>query len=605
MILARKRGLPVLALYGLLSVVFCRPLFASPNGLGVTDWDQHLFYYGSVIKNLVEYGQLPFWNPWYCGGNVLWQNPQIALLSPVYPLVAMVSLALAAKIAIVLHYWIGFVGMHLLLTRIFRLSYLPLVVYLASIFTLAGGIALHLNAGHSVFLPAFYLPLLLFFFLRGLQTDALRDMLPAGAMLALTIYNGGLHIVPIALATVGGVGLVAAIARRRWRPLVLALLLVTAGLGYAAPKVLPIALFVKSDRFADLRTGRDKLDRMNIPMMIRSFVDPYQNRALRADRTYQRHKWFEYGNHIGSLALLLTIASIIWICAHARRPDAWLGLSLAATTVLLLALTAGEFSSFSPASVAAHLPLFSSFRVPSRYTIGVPLLAAATIGWVARSGGLDRLPAGGSRMFLGLVCMLATLLLLTENRAQFAGVFRIAPLERGFQFLAGRDTLDIDKSTSPWGANSPMLRALVSGRSFFNCYEPLQLRRTADAEHALVFGDGRSRIFDTTFSPNRIEFSVANAREPSRVVLNQNYAAGWQSTAGPIVPNPEDGKPSVMLAPGQAGRFSFVFVPPGLWFGLAVFAVSVVGSALLWRHQADTPASRVQAQRVWDDTGHA
>ena len=79
----------IAALYGALSYAFCSPLFAQPTGLGVYDWDQHLFYYGAVLKNVVEYGQMPFWNPWYCGGNVLWQNPQIALLSPVYPLTAL------------------------------------------------------------------------------------------------------------------------------------------------------------------------------------------------------------------------------------------------------------------------------------------------------------------------------------------------------------------------------------------------------------------------------------------------------------------------------------------------------------------------------------
>ena len=78
--------------YAAIAAWYCAPLFASPNGLGTHDWDQHLFYYGSVIKSVVEYGQLPFWNPWYCGGNVLWQNPQIPLLSPVFPLSLVMSL---------------------------------------------------------------------------------------------------------------------------------------------------------------------------------------------------------------------------------------------------------------------------------------------------------------------------------------------------------------------------------------------------------------------------------------------------------------------------------------------------------------------------------
>ena len=76
------RRVALIALYGVLSVAFCAPLFAQPQGLGANDWDQHLFYYGVVLKNVVEYGQMPFWNPWYCGGNVMWQNPQIAILQP-------------------------------------------------------------------------------------------------------------------------------------------------------------------------------------------------------------------------------------------------------------------------------------------------------------------------------------------------------------------------------------------------------------------------------------------------------------------------------------------------------------------------------------------
>ena len=577
---ARGRTAAMFALYGVLSTIFCWPLFEFPNGLGISDWDQHFFYYGSVLKNAVEYAQLPFWNPWYCGGNVLWQNPQIAVLSPVYPLTSVMSLALAMKINIVLHYWVGFIGMHLLLTRILQLSYLPLVVYLASIFTLGGGIVLHLNAGHSVFLPAFYLPLLLFLFLRCLRTERPRDALPAAAVLALTIYNGGLHIVPIVVVAIGGIGLTAAVVRRRWRPLLLGVLVGIAGVGYTAPKLLPITLFVGSDQFSDERTGLEVLDRMNVRMMLRSYLDPYQNRSLRVG-DFQRHGWFEYGDYIGGLAAILTAASIVWILMHWKHADNWLGLSFAVTTVLLLLFSAGEFSRFAPASLTAHVPLFSSFRVPSRYTIAVPLLAALTIGWAARSMAMETALAGGARLFVGLVCAMAALQLLAENRVHFNGVFPIAPLDHGFRLLTGPNTFEIDQTTSPYGSSSPMLRALVNGQSFYHCYESLQLRHTADADHAIVFGDDNSRISDTTFSPNRIEFSVVNGRQPSRITLNQNYARGWKSSAGPMTPDPRDGKPSVVLAPGQAGKYAFVFVPPGLWLGLGVFASAMIATWLL------------------------
>ena len=576
-----KRKTGVCALYGAIAATFCAPLFEQPNALGISDWDQHLFYYGSVLVNIIEYGQWPFWNPWYCGGNVLWQNPQVALLSPVYPLTSLMSLALAMKVNIFLHYWAGFIGMHLVLTRIVGLSYLPFVVYLASVFTLAGSLALHLNAGHSVFLPAFYLPLLLFFFLRSLKTEHVRDALLAGAILALIIYNGGLHIVPIALVAVGGTAVVAAAVRRTWPPLALSVLIGVAGFSYAAPKLVPVIQFVKGDQFWDTRTGTELPDRMSVPMLLRAYLDPYQTRSLRVG-SVQRHGWYEYGNYIGALAVILTASSTIWVFATRNIGDRWLGLSLAVTAVLLLALSAGEFGRFAPAEIAAHLPLFSSFRIHSRYTVAVALLAAVTIGWVARSIALDHPLTGSARLFVGVVCTVAVLQLLLDNRAQFGGVFSVAPIDHRFRLLAGPATLVTDRATNPYGPNSPMLRTLLLGQSFYNCYESLQLRHTADADHPIVFSDGKSKIFDTRFSPNRIQFSVANGREPSRIFLNQNYASGWRSTAGPITADPQSRMPSVEIPPGQTGRFSFTFAPPGLWLGLSVFAGALVASAVLW-----------------------
>ena len=145
-------------------------------------------------RSVYEYGRLPFWNPWYCGGDVLWQNPQVALLSPVYLLSLAVSLPLAMKLNIFLHYLLGFVGMHVLLTRAFKLSYLPGVFFLSCLFTLAGGPVFHLAVGHATFLPYFYLPWVLFFFLRALEGGRLSYGVATAAIFAVAVYNGGIQI---------------------------------------------------------------------------------------------------------------------------------------------------------------------------------------------------------------------------------------------------------------------------------------------------------------------------------------------------------------------------------------------------------------------------
>ena len=286
----RRRSIVISACYFAIAAGFAAPIFAVPNGLGFQDWDVHLFFYGAVLKNFAEYGQLPFWNPWYCGGNVLLQNPQVALLSPVYPLAVVVSLPLAMKISIVLHYWVGLLGMHLLLTRIIGLRFLPGVGFLASAFTLSGALAMHLAVGHANFLPAFYLPFLLYSFCRSLETGAVKHAIIGGAILALVVFNGGLHIVPMAAVLVGILGAACSAIRRDWRPITMASILGAVGMLLAAPKVVPILLFVTSRQFWDTRVPTGHPDLMTFEMLVRSFVDPYQTRGMRLGG--QIHGWY-------------------------------------------------------------------------------------------------------------------------------------------------------------------------------------------------------------------------------------------------------------------------------------------------------------------------
>jgi hypothetical protein len=579
----RIRRLALGALYAALSVAFCWPLFEHPQGLGVNDWDQHLFYYGSVVKTVVEYGELPFWNPWYCGGNVLWQNPQIALLSPVYPLTAVMSLQLAMKVNIVLHYWIGFVGMHLLLTRVAGLTFLPAVIYLATLVTASGAPAIHLRVGHSVFLPGFYLPLQLYFFFRAYRTRAWRDVLLAGGTLALMVINGGTHILPMSLAALGSFSVAAAMLRRDWRPLALVAVFTAAGLAYSAPKLLPVGLFVSGDRFWDTRNPTERPDRVTLEILRQTYLVPTQEVGGRLP--LQRHGWHEYGNYIGTTGVLAVIGGLIWAMARRRAPDRWFGWSLAVTSVVLFALSLGEFSRWAPAVIATHLPLFSSFRIPSRYTIVFLQFAVLTLGWAcAPALRPDRL-ARAAQVVLAIGLVGAAVHLIVTNRENLSGVFAEAPFDTGFPAMAGPSELPTDNESSPYVKGSPMLRALVDDRAFFNCYESLQLFRTAVPGEPQVFTRDPIELSGITVSPNRVAFDVAGGNAPARVYLNYNWAPGWSSSAGPVIAEPRSEMAKVVIAPGQTGRVDFRFVPPGLFAGIAILAVAVAASASAWRRQ--------------------
>jgi hypothetical protein len=561
-----------------LSVLMCAPLFVHPNGVGHYDWDQHLFYYASVLKSVVEYGQWPFWNPWYCGGNVLWQNPQVPLLSPAYPLALVFSLPLAMKINVVVHYWIGFVGMHLLLRQVAGVRFLPLATYLSCVFVASGALALHIAEGHAVFLPAFFLPLLLYWLCRAMSGGGLRDALFAGGVLGLTVINGGLHIIPMAVIGVGTIALTAAAMKRRWQPVLVALVCGVAGFAYSAPKLVPVLTYIGSDRFQDDR-ALGVPDVMTAEMVGHAYLDPSQNR--RTQFPDQVYPWQEYGNYVGVPAALLIAAALLWVF-FSTRPSAtrWLGVSLAVAAALFFAFSLGEFSPFAPASLARVVPFLSKYRLPSRFTIGFVLFAATLVGWVLRELSFDNISSRRGRIIVAALCLVASGDLIWRNGAHFSGIFDQRPLDSGFRLLSRPPAPITDTTIDPYKQDAPMLRALMAGRSTFNCYEPLKLVQIANAYTPLVVGDAGVRVADSVFTPNRIDVDITAGPEASRLFVNESYAHGWRSTIGTVTTESKYRNIAVTVPARAAGRLSIVFSPTGLTSGWVIFGLAVAAS--LW-----------------------
>lgn len=594
---AHSRRLAIGALYGALSVAFCWPLFDQPLGLGTNDWDQHLSYYGVVLKNVVEYGQMPFWNPWYCGGNVMWQNPQIAVLSPVYPLALIFPLQLAMKINIVLHYWIGFAGMHLLVTRVIGITFLPAVIYFTTLVTASGAPAIHLRVGHSVFLPGFYLPLQLFFFFKAIKTGEWKYVCLAGATMALMVANGGTHILPMSIAAVGCFAIVAAVARRDWRPVALAVAFGVAALAYSAPKLLPVVQFVGSEQFWDTRNPTEQPDLVTLDILEQTYLTPTQDVGSRLPM--QRHGWHEYGNYIGLGSALALVLGLLWtLAASLQRRGAstegnpGFGIALAVTTVFLFLLSLGDFSAYAPAVLIRELPLFSSFRIPSRYSIPFLQFGALTLAWAFHSivtrYGLPK-PA---RIAVAVVALAASAHLIAVNRWNLRNVFTLPPFETQFTWNSGPRQITTDTESSAYTPDSPMLKALVQDRAFLNCYESLQLARSANGGAPVADTGPAARVRDIDFSPNRITFSVVDGADAARVVLNQNWGEGWRTDAGSITVGPRTEVSFVTVPPGVSGRYSFSFVPPWFYEGLALCAAALIATALLWRKRLPTGSRR-------------
>jgi len=197
------------------------------------------------------------------------------------------------------------------------------VIYLATLVTAAGAPAIHLRVGHSVFLPGFYLPLQLYFFFKALKTGEWKYVLLAAATMALMIFNGGTHILPMSIAAIGVFSIAAALARRDWRPIAFAVVFGVAALAYSAPKLLPVVQYVTGEQFWDTRNPTEQPDLVTLEMLQQVYLTPTQDVGGRL--RMQRHGWHEYGNYIGIGSALALAAGLLWVVFRRSSEGRWFG----------------------------------------------------------------------------------------------------------------------------------------------------------------------------------------------------------------------------------------------------------------------------------------
>ena len=154
--IADRRPLYVILFFAVIAFVFALPVFYHLNNWGILDWDQHLFYHAAPRITLLEYGQFPLWNPYYCGGTVLLANPQSRLLSPSFLLILLFGEVVGIKIDIWLHLVVGLLGTYAL-ARHYQLSS-PFAMMASFVFMLSSMYALNLTVGMTWFLSVAYLP---------------------------------------------------------------------------------------------------------------------------------------------------------------------------------------------------------------------------------------------------------------------------------------------------------------------------------------------------------------------------------------------------------------------------------------------------------------
>jgi len=552
-------------LFLLVCLVIIVPLLGEPGNLGVDDWDQHTFYSAVPRDTILRYHQLPFWNPYYCGGNVLLANAQARFASPSFLLVLLFGTLPGIKLEIALHLLLGLWGTYLF-ARTLRLG--PISACLPALVFMVGGVfPAHLSKGHTWIMAYAYLPWMMFFFERSRKQ--LRFVSASAVCLALMILDGGTYAFPHALFVLALYAVACAVRQRSFAPLWPALIIPPLSLLLSAFRFLPLLDFFRQEpRLVD------STDHLPLSALYHVFLD----RTCHPWGEYfpgQFHGWHEYSAYLGYVPVALGLIGLIILARRDRRTIP-LG-------IVFLVLALGDFASWSPWHLLHQAAPFSSLRAPSRFLFPFLFIFGLWAGSALSTLENRAVSPGGSRF--GWPRMLALLLLVFSaadlvlvNGRHLRQAFPISPIP-----VQRQDTF---KQIT--GNPGTMYAAFQANQGTIRCYEPAQLPKNAQAmdsphyrgEVYLARGSGEAEFL--SWSPNRLSISV-RAEESDLLVINQNFERGWRAEGNRQVEN-WHGLVALPVTPGQ--RQVVIHYRPR-WFlpGVALSALGLLLTALIWRRR--------------------
>jgi hypothetical protein len=305
----------------------------------------------------------PLHDPWACGGNDLWANPQHRLFSPFVLLDLLLPAHLANLASLVV---LAFVG-HYLAIRLFEAlgNSRASAVTCASLWILSSWFGLHFAEGHIAFGMIQLVPGVA---LCALHIDRPRAQLGLAALLSLFLLSGGIYaalfsayaaasLLPIYWPRLRALARALVVDRRtRWR----AILIVVSVAACAAVRALPALM-------TSART-RPELEIMHPPLALiaRMLFHPDQAVDSPMPADYQTgFGYFEYGAYFGILAVGIIAFLFVRRRSSATRA-ALVGLVGAAFWIWV---ATGRLDPFNPWRLHQAIPFVQIAHVQTRLLI--------------------------------------------------------------------------------------------------------------------------------------------------------------------------------------------------------------------------------------------
>jgi hypothetical protein len=505
----------------------------------------------AAVDAVRRFGELPLWNPWYCGGLYALGAPQSRFASPTFLMSLLFGVERAQPLVVFLFAILGMEGTYRWLRL--RVNDATAALRVAPLFALSGYFAVAHFRGWTSFFGFELVPFVLF----GVTTAArgrTSGIAIASIAFAVMLGFGGTFAAPV--VTVAAVieairALFEQPPRRRLRAAIMLAAVASFTATVAAVRLLPIAeTLAASPRIMAGTPG-------HAPKKIFDFLV----RILEAhdgDVT-EAGMFFVGGGFLALVALggsdrksipsLLVVVVFLWLAAgYARKPPLF--------------------------ALLRELPIFSALRYPERF-----LWLAILYACEPAANALAKLPrlGEGRRWRVGTNALLTAVIVVTVGVqiAIFADV--------GSRRELGSVSVEPAKAFRQARGNRWLAAHYPGiGLGSLSCWEthPVimspKLRGDLAAEEYLLDPDAGTAQ-RVSWSPNRIVVR-ASLRRPTRLLVNQNWHPGWRSSAGTVVA--DDGLLAVDLPEGEH-EVTLSFRPRSAVAGGAVTLVALGSLVLL------------------------
>jgi hypothetical protein len=567
-------------------------LIWTPGRWGREDWDYFAHHYEAMRRTVLEYHQIPWWNPWSCGGMPLATNPQLGLVSINFLLVLVFGSYPGLKLATVVHLLIAAEGARWLAGQWMRD---PLARALVGFFFVANGaVAINIAAGMLGVLVIAWVPWSIGLALR-LEQDARRGI-ELGGVVALAVLES-LHYFVVQLALV----LAVIVCWRLWacgRESRSRLLI---GVAWAVSIILAVAgmrAALAAELVLDFPRSRSDLIRVHIPAkaMALALIRPFQHLAYRVPHWSGNLGlgWHEFGCYVGVLAVVLFLVSLSsgWRFWH----------SLA---VICLWLTVGNTDWYHPSAWLADVPILGTMRLATRWRVLAVLGLALGCGAVLSQW---RLASSKRRRVLATVLMGLLVADLGLNAWPiYAQIFVNKPGEI-VRSPDDDDFVQVEKLRVFPDSGTQMLAMLRANYGTVYGYEPLIGQDTNPYSARLWPGHPEYRgehwssagpVEVIRWSPNTIEL---RAPPGSEVHVNQNPGAYWLAGGRRAFSGLRamDRHEKFVVPTGPDGRVELSTWPSGWRWGCAISGAGVIGSLCLLISQVVVrlPCSRTACKNL-------